>query len=115
MKKSMKNAEELTSVCYGLYRDLKELGSNNQQLKPHLKIAGQMHEIKKDSQRIYAGLSKLMVKENLNDFMAIEEIIEVIVRSNKNYGDILGKSIDYQVNISGDHPLLSYVYSIFSH
>ncbi|MEH6905229.1 sensor histidine kinase [Neobacillus drentensis] len=103
LKKSMKNAEELTSVCYGLYRDLKELESNNH-AQTALKIAGQMHEIKKDNQRIYAGLTKLMIKENLSDFMAIEEIIEVIVRSNKNYGDILGKSIDYQVNISGDHP-----------
>ena len=36
-----------------------------------LKIAGELHEIKKDNQRIYAGLSKLMAKEKLDDFMNI--------------------------------------------
>lgn len=102
VKKSAKNAEELTSACYGLYRDLKAM-QNNQEAQTALKIAGQMHEIKKDHQRIYAGLSKLMVKENWNDYMNIEEIISVIISSNKCYGDMLGKSIEYQVNVSGEH------------
>lgn len=103
LKKSTKNAEELTSACYGLYRGLK--GSpNHHQAQAALKIAGQMHEIKKDNQRIYAGLSKLMVKENLCDFMDIKEIIEVIIMSNKRYGEMIGKSIDYHVRILGEHP-----------
>ncbi|WP_312475875.1 sensor histidine kinase [Neobacillus sp.] len=103
LKKSTKNAEELTSACYGLYRDLKGL-ENHHQAQAALKIAGQMHEIKKDNQRIYAGLSKLMVKENLSDNMDLKEIIEVIITSNKRYGEMLEKSIDYQVNILGEHP-----------
>jgi two-component system, sensor histidine kinase YcbA len=102
VKKSAMNAEELTSACYGLYRNLKSL-QNNQEAQNALKIAGQMHEIKKDHQRIYAGLSKLMVKENWNDYMNIEEIISVIISSNKCYGEMLSKTIDYQVHISGAH------------
>lgn len=82
LKKTTMNTEELTSACYGLYRDLKEL-QQNQKAQSALKIAGQMHEIKKDSQRIYAGLSKLLVKENLNDYMSIEKIIAIIISSNK--------------------------------
>ncbi|MFK9092066.1 sensor histidine kinase [Bacillus salipaludis] len=103
LKKSTKNAEELTSDCYGLYRDLKGLQNHNQ-AQTALKIAGQMHEIKKDNQRIYAGLSKLMVKENLCDFMDMNEIIEVIITANKRYGEMLEKSIEYNVNIVGEHP-----------
>ncbi|MEW9052224.1 MAG: sensor histidine kinase [Neobacillus sp.] len=103
LKNSTKNAEELTSNCYSLYRELKELDNNKQALSA-LKIAGQMHEIKKDNQRIYAGLSKLMVKENVDDYMTIEEIVDVIITSNRSYGEMLEKSIDYQVNISGFHP-----------
>lgn len=104
LKKSAKNAEELTSTCYGLYRDL-SASQNNKEAKVALKIAGQMHEIKKDHQRIYAGLSKLMVKENLNEFMNIEDIISIIVSANKSYGELLEKSINYQVHISGNHQL----------
>lgn len=103
LKKTTKNTEELTSACYGLYRDLKEL-QQNQKAQSALKIAGQMHEIKKDSQRIYAGLSKLLVKENLNDYMSIEKIIAIIISSNKSYGEMLEKSINYTVHTSGNHP-----------
>lgn len=104
LKKSAKNAEELTSTCYVLYRDLKA-AQNNKEAKAALKIAGQMHEIKKDHQRIYAGLSKLMVKENLNEFMNINDIITIIISANKSYGEMLEKSIEYQVHISGHHQL----------
>jgi two-component system, sensor histidine kinase YcbA len=104
LKKSAKNAEELTSTCYGLYRDLRA-AQNNKEAKAALKIAGQMHEIKKDHQRIYAGLSKLMVKENLNEFMNIEDIVSIIISANKSYGEMLEKLINYQVHISGNHQL----------
>jgi two-component system sensor histidine kinase YcbA len=103
LEKSAKNAEELTSACYMLYRELKKQ-NNQEQAQAMLKIAGELHEIKKDNQRIYAGLSKLMAKENLDDYMNIEEIIQVITHSNQNYGEILGKTIDYKVNIAGEHP-----------
>ncbi|MGG3470271.1 sensor histidine kinase [Neobacillus pocheonensis] len=103
LEKSAKDAEKLTSACYAIYRDLKAL-NNQDQAQAMLKIAGELHEIKKDNQRIYAGLSKLMAKENLDDFMNIEEIISVATISNKNYSELLGKTIDFQVRISGEHP-----------
>ncbi|MED3562867.1 sensor histidine kinase [Bacillus xiapuensis] len=103
LEKSAKDAEKLTSACYTIYRDLKALNNQNQ-AQSILKIAGELHEIKKDNQRIYAGLSKLMAKEKLDDFMNIREIISVVTISNKNYGEMLGKTIDFRVNISGEHP-----------
>ncbi|WP_232490126.1 sensor histidine kinase [Neobacillus cucumis] len=102
LEKSAKNAEQLTSACYTIYRDLKTL-NNQKEAQAMLKIAGELHEIKKDNQRIYAGLSKLMAKEKLDDFMNIREIISVVTISNKNYSELLGKSVDFQVNISGEH------------
>jgi two-component system, sensor histidine kinase YcbA len=103
LKKSTINAEELTSACYRLYRELKDL-NQQEHAQAALKISGELHEIKKDNQRIYAGLSKLMAKEKLDDYMSIEEIIAVITRSNENYGEMLGKTINYKVNIFGKHP-----------
>lgn len=103
LKKSAINAEELTSACYRLYRELKDL-NHQEHAQTALKISGELHEIKKDNQRIYAGLSKLMAKEKVDDFMTIEEIIAVITRSNENYGEMLCKTINYKVYISGKHP-----------
>ncbi|WP_042354063.1 sensor histidine kinase [Bacillus rubiinfantis] len=103
LKKSVKNAEQLTGNCYALYRDLKVL-KHQELAQIALKMAGEMHEIKKDNQRIYAGLSKLMLKENLSDFMDIVEITSIIIRANETYGEMMGKSIAFQVNISGSHP-----------
>jgi two-component system sensor histidine kinase YcbA len=103
LKKTLKNAEELTGSCYSLYRELKAI-SQREMARTALKIAGEMHEIKKDNQRIYAGLSKLMTKENLDDYMDINEIADVLVRANRTYGEMLGKTIDFQVYIYGNHP-----------
>ncbi|MDN3019111.1 sensor histidine kinase [Paenibacillus sp. BSR1-1] len=103
LEKSAKNAEKLTSACYSIYRDLKALNIPNQ-AQEMLKIAGELHEIKKDNQRIYAGLSKLMAKEKLDDFMNIREIISVATISNNNYSELLEKTIDFQVIIHNEHP-----------
>ncbi|WP_079505730.1 sensor histidine kinase [Mesobacillus jeotgali] len=103
LKKTMKNAEYLTSQCYSLYKELKE-EQQEKQANSALKIAGELHEIKKDNQRIYAGLIKLMVKENLSDFLDIEEILQVIIKANGNYADTLGKSIEITSFVTGEHP-----------
>ncbi|MGA8944223.1 MAG: sensor histidine kinase [Thermoactinomyces sp.] len=104
LKNSMNNAEELTRDCYEIYRSLKESAGCKEIAGQALKIAGKVHEIKKDHQRIHAGLSKLMTKMNATDYMEIKELIHVIVTSNMNYSEILGKKIDFHVNIEGDHP-----------
>lgn len=103
LKKTMKNTEDLTSAGYCLYRDLKASG-HNEFAKTALKFAGEIHEIKKDNQRIYAGLSKLMAKEKMDDFMTISEIIHVIVTGNERYAVMLGKNIHFSTNIWGIHP-----------
>lgn len=103
LKKTMKNAEDLTAASYTFYRELKEK-NQEEHAQSALKIAGELHEIKKDNQRIYAGLTKLMVKENLSYFMDIEEILEVVIKCNGNFADSLGKSIEITNNVAGDHP-----------
>ncbi|RDU37732.1 sensor histidine kinase [Neobacillus piezotolerans] len=103
LNKSMRNAEQLTAECYALYRSLKE-ASQESAAGRALGIAGRMHEIKKDSQRIYAGLSRLMDHENLKDFMDIKEILYVSITANRRYGEMVGKTIQYGVETEGSHP-----------
>ncbi|MBM4761155.1 GHKL domain-containing protein [Bacillus sp. B15-48] len=103
LKKTMKNAEQLTSDCYVLYRRLKESG-NDECARMALRIVGEVHETKKDNQRIYAGLSKLMHKEYLSDYLSIHEIIELIATANTNYAKLINKQIKIKAKISGSHP-----------
>nr|WP_295973603.1 ATP-binding protein [uncultured Bacillus sp.] len=102
LKKSMKNAENTTKACYDLYRILNN--ENSPYAKKVLHIAGEVHEIKKDHQRIYSGLTKLKVKEQPFDLMNIEEIINIALEGNQGYAELLGKSISINVTILGEHP-----------
>lgn len=106
LKKSMKNAENTTQACYQLYRNL--MNDDNHYAKTALHIAGEIHEIKKDHQRIYSGLSKLKVREQSTDLMKIEEIINVVIECNRRYAKTLEKSIHFDVNIFGEHPHYNY-------
>lgn len=102
LKKSMKNAEGLTHECYDLYKSLKTDGQNDAISRKMLKIAGEVHEMKKDHQRIYSGLTKVMVKEKISFYMTMEDIIQVIIKSNSRYHEMLGKTITYQTHIQKD-------------
>lgn len=63
--------------------------------KKALRIAGDIHEVKKDNQRIFAGLSKTISNESFQNYMKAEELIELIVRINKKYADSLHKQITF--------------------
>lgn len=104
LKKSLHNIEQLTKNCYTLYNVLKNVSDFKSISKKVLKIATEVHEIKKDHQRIYAGLMKLMKKEQIADYMSIDSILHVVVSSNSSYGEILGKSIAFLTGIGGIHP-----------
>ncbi|NMD68746.1 sensor histidine kinase [Bacillus sp. DNRA2] len=103
LKKTMQNTEQLTSSAYSFYRELKA-AEQHDFAKTALKFAGEIHEIKKDNQRIYAGLSKLMAKEKLANFMPINKIFDVIMTGNERYAAMLEKKISINANILGIHP-----------
>ena len=58
LQKSMNHIEQITASSHDLYRKLKK--ENLQELSVQaLHIAQEIHEVKKDSQRILSGLSKI--------------------------------------------------------
>lgn len=113
LKKTMQNAEEITRICYDFYRRLKSEGTNGSDPQTALQIAGLVHEIKKDNQRIYAGLSELMSSENLQEYMNIEELGNIMIVSNRRYAESLRKDISFSLHIDGDHPPY-HVYMVLS-
>lgn len=113
LKKTMQNAEEITRTCYDFYRRIKTRETNGSDAQTALQIAGLVHEIKKDNQRIYAGLSKLMSSENLQEYMKIEDLGNIMIVSNRRYAESLRKVITFTLHIDDDHPRY-HVYMVLS-
>ena len=116
LKKTLQNAELITQGAYQLYRDLqasKDASSIELYSKKALKIAGEVHEIKKDNQRVFAGLSKLLLDKNLSEYIEGHELIEMIVRINEKYAHLLGKEITFSKHIEGEH-IQYHVYTVLS-
>jgi two-component system sensor histidine kinase YcbA len=113
LKKTMLNSEEITGMCYDFYRRLKTREESGHDAQTALQIAGLVHEIKKDNQRIYAGLSELMSSKNLKDYMTIEELGNIMIVSNRRYAESLHKDISFSLHVKGDHPPY-HVYMVLS-
>lgn len=96
LNKTVRHAEDITRRCYDFYRQMKNEG--NPYAQQALLLAGQIHEIKKDNQRIYAGLSKMISAQNATDYMRLEELGRIVVRANAKYAYHLGKEIAIQWN-----------------
>lgn len=113
LKKTMQNAEEITGMSYDFYRRLKSGETDGSDAQTALQIAGLVHEIKKDNQRIYAGLSELMSSENLQDYLNIEQLGNIMIVSNRRYAESLHKDVSFSLHVDGDHPPYN-VYMVLS-
>ncbi|HWO96722.1 MAG TPA: sensor histidine kinase [Bacillus sp. (in: firmicutes)] len=119
LKKTLKDAENITKKTYDLYKSLD--GFTNEQVgfpiedlqRQALNIAGEVHEVKKDNQRIFAGLSKLISDESFTDYMSIHELVHIIIRANEKYAHLLGKGIQFGCLIKGNHPPY-HIYTVLS-
>lgn len=119
LRKSMSHIEEITRESYRLYQSLK------QRLFPEatqaLQIAKQVHELKKDSERILSGLFKIIHQERmLSKRIMITDLSAMVVRANTNYSLLLGKQVELSsrcdINLSTTeiYPLLSVLNNIVS-
>ncbi|WP_306298979.1 sensor histidine kinase [Bacillus sp. OV166] len=113
LKKTMQNAEEITRICYDFYRRLKSGDYHGHDAQTALQIAGLVHEMKKDNQRIYAGLSKLMSSEKLEDYMSIEQLSNIMFVSNRRYAELLNKHVSFSLQVEEEHPPY-HVYMVLS-
>jgi two-component system, sensor histidine kinase YcbA len=94
LRKSMTHMEEITRKSYQLYTRLLE----SEKVEPSmaLYIAEYVHEVKKDSQRILAGLSKLIRQEDFALRINIAELCGMVIRANQKYAELLGKCIRFE-------------------
>ncbi|MFC5590035.1 sensor histidine kinase [Sporosarcina soli] len=98
LQKSMNHIEQITASSHDLYRKLKK--ENLRELSTQaLLIAQEIHEVKKDSQRIYSGLSKL-TNPKRNDIFYLSDVLELVISANKKYSELLEKNIHFQLSLS---------------
>ncbi|CAM4454927.1 ATP-binding protein [Paenibacillus phoenicis] len=107
LKKSIGTLEELTLRSYELYRRLTEEGLEEH--KRHiLGMTEQIHEVKKDSQRILAGLIKLTDREVPGD-MPLSSLVQYTIDSTRQYADMLGKQVVFTQKITLDYDTANYI------
>lgn len=98
LKKAMDTIERITADSYDLYRKLKEDNLRGYSLRS-LIISQQIHEVKKDSQRILAGLMKLFDSEVVVN-MSLSEIMHFVVKGNQEYSEMLKKKIRIEEDLA---------------
>ncbi len=99
LQKSMNHIEKITASSFDLSRILQKEGLQRES-KQALRIAQEIHEVKKDSQRILAGLLKVTRKRGVQ--LYLEELLDLVVVSNKKYSELLKKKIEFRVDVTID-------------
>lgn len=107
LRKSIDTLEQVTLESYSLYNRLKEDAQDAHGRKV-LDITQRIHEVKKDSQRILAGLVRLVDREDTAD-MPLSGIIRFTLKSNAKYAELLGKSVHFSHNVMDDYATPDYI------
>lgn len=103
LQKMMNHIEQIMADSYDLYRTLKKQQSQEQSVKA-LHISQEIHEVKKDAQRIFSGLSNItMPKTDVEYYLS--NIVEFVVTANIKYSEMLNKNIEFKIENTIDFPL----------
>lgn len=100
LQKSMENIERITATSHDLYRKLKK-GNMPELSVQALHISQEIHEVKKDSQRILSGLSKIYVQKK-NDRIFLSDVFGFVITANQNYSELLKKKLTFHSSIGVD-------------
>jgi two-component system, sensor histidine kinase YcbA len=100
LQKSMDHIEKITAASHELYRKLKQQELHQLSVQA-LSIAQEIHEVKKDSQRILSGLRKIHLEKSKDAFF-LTEVAKLVVSANEKYAAFLEKKIDIHLQITVD-------------
>ena len=114
---SLQKAEQATHDCYTVYETLSTQAQTDESLSPiaaeALRIAGVVHDIKKDNQRIYAGLSELTANRHVDDYLPAPRLLQILLHTQQKYTHALHKDIQWQTNCAPQLPPL-HVFTMLS-
>lgn len=102
LEKTLTDIETITRKAHDLYQELKKLEMPVELTRSALLIAQEVHEVKKDNQRIKAGLEKLIAEGHIVKPVSLKEIVNVSLKANKKYSKSLGKNIEIEASVDVD-------------
>jgi two-component system sensor histidine kinase YcbA len=121
MQKSMENIENIMAKSYNLHKRLKELKLADRDIeRSALEVAEEVHEVKKDTIRILAGLGEVLKIRKEKPVMNLSEILDLVIKTNRSYSQSLDKKIQYNLRIEDDleveqiYPLLAILNNLVS-
>jgi two-component system sensor histidine kinase YcbA len=118
LRKSMQDIEKVMNSSYSMYAQISGIGDAiGHDLKPYkekaLSLAKDIHEIKKDYQRVITGIEKLLPNPVESEKMTLSEIFEIIRDNSKRYIESIGKETNLKFQ-SQDNPIIKQYYSLVS-
>lgn len=121
MKKSTENIENVMAKSYTLHKQLKALKLPDRSLvRTALEIAEEVHEVKKDTVRILAGLSQVLDIKKEAHRLYLSEILDLVIKTNRSYSQSLDKIVQFNLQINEDmeieqiYPLLAILNNLVS-
>ncbi len=125
LRKSSGDIENTMAKGYALYRELKQLApqigaGGNRLAQQALDVAKDIHEIKKDYQRIISGIDKLIEVGDQGEVIALDELVKIVIATNSSYAAKQGKEIhfetelDYRFRTAQYHSLISVLNNLVS-
>lgn len=125
LRKSSGDIENTMAKGYALYRELKQLtpqigACGNRLAQQALDVAKDIHEIKKDYQRIISGIDKLIEVGDQGEVIALNELVKIVIATNSSYAVKQGKEIrfetelDYRFRTAQYHSLISVLNNLVS-
>ena len=119
LNKSMGDIESAMNRSYSIYSELKnEDVEIDKTYINHLKgrllnLSKDIHEIKKDSQRVISGMESLLPDHRNKEHIFIGEVLEIIQENTKRYVKALNKDIEIILDI-GDDMIINDYHSLIS-
>jgi two-component system, sensor histidine kinase YcbA len=110
LKKAMVHIEEVMVKSFELYQKLKK---DQNQAELALNVAEEVHEVKKDLQRVVAGLGRLVKVQDEKDAVSLREMVRIVVGMNQEYARSLSKSIRMKMEVEEDTKI-SRIYPLIS-
>ncbi|ALA52057.1 MULTISPECIES: sensor histidine kinase [Shouchella] len=101
LSKVIETVENMTNRAFYLYRKLKQEQSAYHQ--EALQISQEIHEIKKDAQRIQAGLAKLNNHDHTFEQLNLKQLGDFAIKGNESYSFFLNKRIRFRQEITSTY------------
>jgi two-component system, sensor histidine kinase YcbA len=121
MQKSMENIENIMAKSYNLHKKLKEMKLTDRSLEiAALKVAEEVHEVKKDTVRILAGIGEVIEIRKDRPVMKLAEVFDLVLKTNRSYAQSLGKEVQINLALETDlavsqiYPLLAILNNLVS-